>query len=133
MTARSSPTSDRRSANGASEFPDQPDHLVLLLPGDFRKHRQRQDPALVVGCVRELFGPVPEAAVRGKKWERGGIVDRRLHTIRIEMRGQRVTARVPDGVEMIDMRASGRDLGHDDVLDLIETRVINAGGVLARL
>src|SRR5689334_13572310 len=80
-----------------SELAHQPDHLVLLLARDFGEHRQAQDRSLVRESVRELLGPVLVAAVGRQERQRRRIIDARLHAIRIEMRGERIAARMTDG------------------------------------
>ena len=66
-----------------------------------------------------------EAAIGGEKRQRHRIVDRGLHAIGAQMRGQRVAARMPDGVEVIDVGSVRRDLRHHDVLDLVEAGIVD--------
>jgi hypothetical protein len=51
----------------------------------------------------------------------------------VEILHQLVTARMPNGVEMIHMAAVGRDFGHHDILDLVEAGVVDFRSILARL
>ena len=73
-----------------------------------------------------------EPLIGGKERQRGRIIDRGLHAVGVQVRSQRVAARMPDRVEMIDVGAVGRDLRHRDILDLVEAGIVDFRGVLPR-
>jgi hypothetical protein len=70
---------------------------------------------------------MPKAAVGIEKWQRHGTIDRRLHAIGAQMRGELIAPGVPDGVEVIDVGAIGADLRHDHVFDLNEAGIVVRG------
>src|SRR6266581_3561466 len=82
--------------------------------------------------IRELFGTMFQPAVSGEKRQRGRVADRRLDTVGAEIRGERIAARMLDRVKMVDVGTIRRDLGYNDVFDLIKAGVVSRGGVLAR-
>ena len=49
-------------------------------------------------------------AIGGEKRQRGRIIDRGLHAVGVQMRRQRIAARMLDRIEMIDVAAVRRDL-----------------------
>jgi hypothetical protein len=57
----------------ALELANEVDDLLQLLARDFGEHRQRQDLALIAGCVRKLFGTLFEPAIRGQERQRSRI------------------------------------------------------------
>ena len=73
-----------------------------------------------------------EPMIGGNERQRHVIVDRGLHAARVQVRRQRVAARMPDRIEMIDVGAIGGDLGHDHILDLVGAGVVEFGGILTR-
>src|SRR6185312_10009760 len=97
----------RGAAYRPSKSADEIDHLVLPRAGDFRKHRQRDDPPLVGMGVRELLRTMLEAAIGGKKRQRGRIIHRGLHAMGVEMLDQLVASRMADGIEVVDVGAVG--------------------------
>src|SRR6185369_16318862 len=123
---------ERNFRENCSELADEVDHFVLLRRRDLREHWQRQNAPLVAMRVRKLFGAMAKPLVCGKERQCRRIIDRRLHAVGVQVRRERVAARMPDRVEMIDMAAVRRDLRHQDVLDLVEAGVVGLGRVLPR-
>jgi hypothetical protein len=123
---------NHQRAYNLAQCPDEADNGLLLLARDLRKHRQRQYRALVAVRIGKLFGSSLESAVSFEERQRGGIVDRGLHAVGVQMRCQRIPPRVLDRVEMIDVGAVRANRGHDHILDLIETGIINRRRLLAR-
>ena len=55
-----------------------------------------------------------------QKRQRGRVVDRGLDAVDVEMRRQRVAARMLDRIEVKDVAAISRDRRRHDIFDLVE-------------
>src|SRR5258708_36784976 len=83
--------------------------------------------------VRKLSRMMVEAAVGLEEGQRNRIIDRRLHAVGTQMRGELVALRMLDGIEVIDMGAIGTYLRHDHIFDLVETGIVDRRRSLPRL